>query len=144
MSLESLVDLPAEVFHVQDAGERGIPASAFWDRDVAGKAVLLHTGWDRHFGRPAYAVGAPFLTAAGASYLIEQGVTLVGIDSLHVDDTQSGGERPAHSGLLQAGIPVVEHLTRLDQLPASGSRFTAAPPLIEEFGTFPVRAFATI
>jgi len=38
----------------------------------------------------------------------------------------------------------VEHLTRLGELPARGARFTAAPPAIEGFGTFPVRAFAEL
>jgi arylformamidase len=144
LALESLVDLPAEVFHLQDARERGIPASVFLDRDLRGKAVLLHTGWDRHFGTAAYAAGAPYLAADGVDYLVAQGVTLVGIDSLNIDNTEGTGERPAHSGLLAAGILVVEHLTNLDELPAAGVLFTAAPPLIEGFGTFPVRAFARI
>ena len=144
LSLETLVDLPAEVFHLNDSRERGIPESVFWDRDVAGKAVLLHTGWDRNFGRPEYAHSAPFLSPAGVDYLIAQGVTLVGIDSLNIDDTEGTGDRPAHSGLLAAGIHVVEHLTNLGSLPASGARFTAAPPLVEGFGTFPVRAFARV
>jgi kynurenine formamidase len=144
LSLESLVDLPAEVFHLQDALARAVPASVFYDRDVAGAAVLIHTGWDRHFGTPAYATGAPFLTAEATEYLVQQGAGLVGIDSLNIDDTESGGERPAHTGLLAAGIHVVEHLTRLEQLPPSGAHFTAAPPAVEGFGTFPVRAYATI
>jgi kynurenine formamidase len=144
LSLETLVDLPAEVFHLRDARERGIPASVFRDRDLGGTAVLLDTGWSRHFATEAYLSGAPYLTAEGADYLVAQGVTLVGIDSLNIDDTESGGERPAHSALLAAGIHVVEHLTNLDLVPASGARFTATPPLIEGFGTFPVRAFATI
>ncbi|MDQ1580916.1 MAG: arylformamidase, partial [Microbacteriaceae bacterium] len=105
-------------------------------------AVLLHTAWDRHFGRPEYATGAPFLTAAGVEHLVDAGVALVGIDSLNIDDTESGGERPAHSLLLAAGIHVVEHLTHLGDLPESGARFTAVPPKVEGFGTFPVRAFA--
>lgn len=144
LALESLVELPAEVFHVQDSAARGVPASVFYDRDVAGAAVLIHTGWDRHFGAPAYTSGAPFLTAEATDYLVQQGAVLVGIDSLNIDDTESGGERPAHSGLLAAGIHVVEHLTRLEQLPPSGARFTAAPPAVEGFGTFPVRAYATL
>lgn len=144
LELETLVAQPAEVFHLQDSLERGIPASVFWDRDVAGKAVLLHTGWDAHFGTPAYASGAPFLTAEGTEYLVGQGVTMVGIDSLNIDDTESGGERPAHSGLLAAGIHVVEHLTNLGALPPSGARLTVVPPKVEGFGTFPVRAFATL
>jgi arylformamidase len=144
LSLETLVDLPAEVFHLDDSRERGIPESVFWDRDVAGKAVLLHTGWDRNFGTPEYAHGAPFLSPAGVDYLVAQRVTLVGIDSLNIDDIEGAGDRPAHSGLLAAGIHVVEHLTNLGSLPASGARFTATPPLVEGFGTFPVRAFARV
>jgi len=144
LELETLVDQPAEVFHLQDSRERGIPASVFWDREVAGKAVLLHTGWDRHFGAPEYASGSPFLTAEGTDYLVSQGVTMVGIDALNIDDTESGGERPAHSGLLAAGIHVVEHLTNLGALPPSGARVTAVPPKVEGFGTFPVRAFAVL
>jgi arylformamidase len=150
LSLETLVDLPTEVFRFRDA--RGIPASVFQDRDVAGKAVLLDTGWSRHFGTPAYVTDAPYLTAEGVEYLVQSGVVLVGIDSLNIDDTEGTGEgagegvgeRPAHSALLAAGIHVVEHLTNLATLPASGARFTATPPLIEGFGTFPVRAFARV
>ncbi|MGX5696961.1 cyclase family protein [Agromyces soli] len=147
LELDTLVGLRAEVFHVPDASQRGIPAEVFFERPreaLAGAAVLLHTGWSRHFGAPEYAVGAPFLSEAGARHLVDADVALVGIDSLNIDDTESGGERPAHSLLLAAGIHVVEHLTGLDRLPASGARFTAVPPRIEGFGTFPVRAFAEL
>ena len=133
----------ASVTAATASGLRDIPADVFKERDLGGTAVLLHTGWSAHFGTPEYANGAPFLGAAGVAELIRQGVTLVGIDSLNIDDTESGGERPAHSGLLAAGIHVVEHLTNLDALPPRGARFTAAPPAVERFGTFPVRAFAT-
>ncbi|GAA2749262.1 cyclase family protein [Amnibacterium kyonggiense] len=147
LRLETLVGLPAEVFHLTDAwspNERGIGAAAVADRGVRGAAVLLHTGWDRHFGTPEYGRGAPFLTEDGARHLIEQGVALVGIDSLNIDDVESGGERPAHTLLLGAGVHVVEHLTGLGDLPPRGARFTAAPPAVEGFGTFPVRAFAEV
>lgn len=147
LDLATLVGLRAEVFHLEDAWtpeRRGIFAATLADRDVCGAAVLLHTGWDRHFGAPSYGSGAPFLTEAGAQALIDAGATLVGIDSLNIDDTESGGERPAHTLLLAAGVHVVEHLTRLGDVPASGARFTAAPPAIEGFGTFPVRAFAEL
>lgn len=144
LDLATLVDLRAEVFHVADAARRSVPATVFYDRDVRGAAVLVHTGWDRHFATPAYASGAPYLTADATDYLISQGALLVGIDSLNIDDTESGGERPAHTGLLAAGIHVVEHLTRLGELPSSGARFTAAPPAFEGFGTFPVRAYAIL
>jgi kynurenine formamidase len=145
LDLSTLVGLRAEVFHLEDAWDaqrRGIRAETIADRDVRGAAVLLHTGWDRHFGTAAYGAGAPFLTGEAAGYLIEAGAVLVGIDSVNIDDTESGGERPAHTLLLGAGVHVVEHLTNLGALPPQGTRFTAAPPAVEGFGTFPVRAFA--
>ncbi|MFI5956746.1 cyclase family protein [Cryptosporangium sp. NPDC051539] len=147
LDLSTLVDLRAEVFHLAETwspDDRGIPASAFAERDVRGAAILLDTGWSRHFGSPEYGVGAPFLSGAGAQFLVDAGAILVGIDSVNIDDTESGGERPAHSVLLGAGVHVVEHLTRLEELPSSGASFTAAPPAIEGFGTFPVRAFAKV
>jgi kynurenine formamidase len=71
---------------------------------------------------------------------------LVGIDAQNIDDTSpdARGERPVHSRLLAEGVHVVEHLTRLDELPSSGALFTAVPPRVEGFGTFPVRAFAKV
>ncbi|KQM80738.1 cyclase family protein [Agromyces sp. Leaf222] len=144
LELETLVGLPAEVFRLTDAASRGIPAEVFFDRDLTGTAVLLHTGFDRYFGTPEYGHGSPFLTEAGARHLVGAGVALVGIDALNIDDTESGGERPAHSLLLEAGIHVVEHLTGLERVPVRGARFTAAPPRVEGFGTFPVRAFAEV
>ncbi|PZQ89573.1 MAG: cyclase [Leifsonia xyli] len=144
LELASLVELPTEVFHLTDLATPGIPAEVFRGRDVRGTAVLLHTGWDRHFGTPAYGVGAPFLTAEGVAHLVEQGAVLVGIDSLNIDEVVPHGPRPAHTGLLAAGIHVVEHLTNLGELPPTGARFTAAPPAVEGFGTFPVRAYATL
>ncbi len=147
LDLSTLVGLRAEVFHLEDAWNperRGIRAATLADRDVRGAAVLLHTGWDRRFGRPEYGAGAPFLTGEAAAHLIDAGAVLVGIDSVNIDDTESGGERPAHTLLLGAGVHVVEHLTNLGALPPSGARFTAAPPAVEGFGTFPVRAFAEV
>jgi arylformamidase len=147
LDLATLVGLRAEVFHLSDlltGDRRGIRRETLVDRDVRGAAVLLHTGWDRHFGTPEYGVGAPFLTGEAAQWLIDAGAVLVGIDSLNIDDTESGGERPAHSLLLGAGVHVVEHLASLGELPRRGARFTAAPPAVEGFGTFPVRAFAEV
>jgi arylformamidase len=110
--------------------------------DVVGKAVLIQTGWDRHWGTEAYGhVDHPHVTEDGAAWLVEQQAALVGIDSVNIDGT-SDGTRPAHTALLAAGIPIVEHLTGLDALPPAGFRFHAAPPLVAGMGTFPVRAYA--
>jgi len=76
-------------------------------------------------------------------YLRDQGAALVGIDSHNIDDTR-GRRRPVHTILLGAGIPIVEHMTGLSALPASGFRFSAVPPKIRGMGTFPVRAHARL
>ena len=144
LDLATLVGLPAEVFHLTELRGRGIGVDLLAGRDLQGAAVLLHTGWDRHFGSAEYGSGAPYLSADGALYLIDAGAVLVGVDSVNIDDIESGGERPAHTLLLGAGVHVVEHLTNLGALPETGARFTAAPPAIEGFGTFPVRAFAEL
>jgi arylformamidase len=144
LDLASLVDIPAEVFHLTELPTKGIPAEVFAGRELRGRAVLLHTGWDRHFGTPEYAVDPTYLSAEGVAYLAEQGAALVGIDSINIDLMVPGGERPAHTVFLGAGIHVVEHLANLGALPESGALFTAAPPAIEGFGTFPVRAYATL
>jgi arylformamidase len=144
LPLARLVGLPATVVHLDGLGHRGISTDDLADVPVEGMAVLLHTGWDRHFGTPEYGVGAPYLTEDASRHLIDAGAVLVGIDSVNIDDTESGGARPAHTLLLAAGLPIVEHLTRLDELPAIGARFTAVPPKVRGFGTFPVRAFAEL
>jgi arylformamidase len=143
LDLADLVDVPAVVARVVGNSERGIGEQELAALDVRGRAVLLHTGWDRHWGSEAYGQPAPFLTADAARYLVEQRARLVGIDAVNIDDTV-GQDRPAHSILLAAGIPIVEHLTGLEEVPESGARFTAVPAPVAGFGTFPVRAFVRV
>ena len=141
--LDRTADLPAVVVRVTGTRQRGIDVGALAALDVRGKAVLLHTGDDARFGSPEYAVDAHFLTRAGAAWLAAHDAALVGIDAVNIDDT-ADRDRPAHSLLLAAGIPVVEHLAGLGQLPPTGAWFTAAPMRVEGFGTIPVRAFARL
>jgi arylformamidase len=120
-----------------------VDVEAFSGLDVSGKAVLVHTGWDRHWGSDAYFHDHPFVTEAAARLLAGRGAALVGIDSHNIDDTRLP-RRPVHTILLGAGILICEHLTNLGTLPDRGFRFTAAPPRIAGMGTFPVRAFAAL
>jgi arylformamidase len=143
VGLQSLADLDGIVVRVGDAAGRAIDRDLLLPYDVHGRAVLLHTGWDRHWGTQAYGVAAPFLTRAAALWLAAQGAALVGVDSVNIDDT-GDRSRPAHTVLLGAGIPIVEHLCALDQLPPRGFRFHAAPPRVRGMGTFPVRAYAVL
>ena len=139
LPLSSIADLDGVV--IKQHGIRAIDRTAFEAADVKGKAVLVHTGWDVHWRTDQYFENNPFLTRDAAQYLTDGGASLVGIDSLNIDDTNDGS-RPAHTILLGARIPIVEHICNLDQLPTTGFRFFAVPPMIKGFGSFPVRAFA--
>lgn len=146
LDLNTLVDLPTIVVHRREVAARAVVADELPDDIEAGSAVLIDTGWDRHFGTEAYGDDAPFPSEAATELLVSRGVALVGIDSVNIDDASpaAAGRRPIHTALLGNGIHVVEHLTNLAALPARGARFTAVPPRVEGFGTFPVRAYATI
>ena len=141
-ALEAVADLPG-VLVTATARGRAIEAGAFAGIDARGKAVLVRTGWDRHWRTEQYGKGHPFLTAAAARWLVDAGAALVGIDSLNIDD-DTDGTRPVHTTLLGAGIPIVEHLCGLGQLPRDGFRFFAVPPKVKGIGSFPVRAFALV
>jgi len=142
LALESVANLDGIVFHA-DPTKRAIKSDLFDSTNINAKAVLIHTGWDKHWGTDKYFEGHPFLTREAAEYLRDCGASIVGIDSLNIDDT-SDGLRPVHSILLKAGIPIIEHICNLSQLPDNGFIFNAVPVKIKRFGTFPVRAFAVI
>jgi len=143
MPVEKFADLSAVVVRVNNMTGRAVDRDAFLKTDVRGKAVLVHTGWARHWRTEQYLEGHTFLTEAAAVHLKEQGAVFVGIDSMNIDDT-SGGTRPVHTVLLGAEIPVAEHLCDLERLPLSGFIFSAVPAKVKGFGTFPVRAFAKL
>lgn len=143
LPLDALADLDGVVIRLDGMAGRAIGAAALAATAVEGRAVLLDTGWARRWGSPAYQVDRPFLTGDGARFLADRGARLVGIDALNIDDTDDP-ERPAHSILLAAGIPIVENLAHLDGLPIDGFRFSAAPMRLRGMGAFPVRAWARL
>ena len=150
LSLDKMVDLPGVVVRMRL--RRAVGGRAITESDLrtaldgvasAGSAVLIETGHSDRWGSDAYFADHPYLTDDAVEFLVSVKPALVGIDSLNIDSTHTG-RRPAHTWLLAAKIPVVEHLTGLDRLPDTGFRFTAAPPAIAGMGTFPVRAFAIV
>src|SRR5665213_992012 len=143
LELTSLAWLDAVVVRVTGLAGRAVDRQVFLPLNVRGKAVLVETGWSRHWATEQYFEGHVFLTRDAAEYLRDAGAVLVGIDSYNIDDTTDGA-RPVHTTLLGAGIPIVEHMCHLEQLPASGFSFTAVPVKVKGMGTFPVRAFATL
>jgi arylformamidase len=143
LPLERVADLEGVVINAENRSSRAIDREVLLGPDVGGKAVLIRTGWDAHWGTDQYFRGHPFLTAEAARYLADAGVALVGIDSLNIDDT-SGGERPVHTILLGREIPIVEHMCGLEQLRGRPFRFSAVPVKVQGFGSFPVRAYAAV
>ncbi|NUO79206.1 cyclase family protein [candidate division KSB1 bacterium] len=143
LPLSSLAELESVIVRATQRSARGITPASLRDLNVRGKAVLFHTGWDQHWRTDQYFESHPFLTADTAKYLADAGAVLVGIDSFNIDCTDDG-HRPVHSILLNTEIPIVEHLCGLEQLPDSGFRFSAVPVKIKSFGTFPVRAYASV
>ena len=143
LPLESLADLEGLVVRRPFENGLAVDADAFADLDVRGKAVLVHTGWDRNWRTDAYFEDHPFLTEAAARALVEGGAAFVGIDSHNIDDTRVRA-RPVHTLLLEADIPIGEHLANLGALPNRGFRFSAVPPKVRGMGTFPVRAYARL
>ena len=143
LPLGSLANLPALVVRRPFEGALATAAADLDGLDVRGKAVLVHTGWDRHWRSDAYSENHPFLTADAAEWLAENGAALVGIDSYNIDDTRIR-RRPVHTILLGAEIPICEHMTGLGQVPDDGFLFSVVPPKVRGMGTFPVRAYAVL
>ena len=142
LPLDKLVNLPGVVI---TAGSYAIDPQSISGLDIRGHAVLFHTGWDSHWGKPAYGgTDHAYVTHATAQALIAGGATLVGIDTVNIDDNsnRSGGERPAHSTLLAAGVPIVENLRALGDLGERPFRFFAAPIAFRGAVSFSIRAFA--
>jgi kynurenine formamidase len=143
LPLERLADLPGIRIDLTAETGRAIGDRALAGRKLRGRAVLFHTGWDAHWRTPRYAEDHPYLTRSAAELLAEEQAALVGIDSLNIDET-SDGSRPAHTLLLAAGIPILEHLTGLGRLPPEGFRLHAVPAPVAGMGSFPVRAYALL
>jgi arylformamidase len=143
LELESLANLDCVVVRATERRHRAIDRLPIELATLKGKALLVHTGWDAHWRTDQYFEGHPYLTGDLAKSLVAAGVALVGIDSFNIDCTDDGN-RPVHSALLGAEIPIVEHMCNLAALPDRGARFFAVPVKVKGMGTFPVRAFAKV
>ncbi len=142
-ALKSFAELDAVMIHIPFTETLKITEDHLKNREIRNRAVLIQTGWDKHWNTELYYQDHPYLTEQAAMYLRDCNVKLVGIDSHNIDDT-AGRTRPVHTLLLSAGILIVEHLCNLNKLPDHNFKFTAVPPKFKGVGTFPVRAFASI
>ena len=109
---------------------------------LAGRAVLVNFGWDRHWGTEAYR-SHPYVSREVVIRLCEAGIALFGVDCSNVDSTEDA-ERPAHTSFLKQGILVVENLTGLSHIHGQSFRFFSIPLKARDAAAFPVRAFAEV
>jgi kynurenine formamidase len=142
LPLEKLADLEGLVVDATRVG-RAIGPEVLDGLDLDRKAVLVRTDWSRHWRTPSYFEGHPYLERATVERLVAARPTLVGIDSLNIDDARDGS-RPAHTLLLEAEVPIVEHLTNLEALPEKGFRFHCVPAPFHGLTSFPVRAYGVV
>jgi kynurenine formamidase len=140
--LESIAGLDGVVIDGKPLSDRGISLVCN-EVELRGRAVLVRTGWDSRWGTEEYWSLGPFLNEESIDLLVQSKAALVGVDFWNIDDTENPS-RPAHTRLLAAGIPIVEHLANLFGLPRTGFRFYAVPPRIVSGASFPVRAFAEL
>jgi arylformamidase len=143
LPLERLANLDGLVVDARVRSGQAIGRERFAGLGLAGRAVLVWTGWAERWRTEAYGSGHPYLDRGAVELLRDSGAALVGIDSLNIDDV-ADGTRPAHTLLLSAGIPIIEHICNLERLPASGFRFHCAPAPFLGVGSFPVRAYAVL
>lgn len=140
LRLEQVAHVPAVVVDARGVAGRAIGPDLFRGLNLRDRAVLVHTEWSRHWRTDHYFEPNPHLTADACDYLLDQGVRLVGIDSLNIDDILDLA-RPAHTKLLGAGVPICEHMTNLAAVPKEGWNLHAVPIAWVGGATFPVRAY---
>ena len=142
LPLDAVAGLPGIALEAIVADDRSVMAEAN-SAELAGRAVLVRSGWDALWREARYWEPGPYLGADLVDRLIEAGARLVGVDIWNVDDTTDPA-RPAHTRLLAAGVLIVEHMCNLSSLPRDGFRFNAVPLRIVGGASFPVRAYGEI
>ncbi len=120
-----------------------------------GSAVLLRTGWSRHWPNAKAYLGDdtpgdasklsfPSYGVEAARLLVEErGVAALGIDTASIDYGRST-DFQVHRVAAGRNVPGFENLTNLDQLPVRGVLLIALPMKIEGGSGGPLRAIALV
>jgi kynurenine formamidase len=110
-----------------------------------GCIVLLHTGWSRQYGTPAY-FDNPFLDADACRRLIDRGVRTFGLDAINIDetpdDTHPGEGFPVHHLIAEVAGVICENLTNLDAIDFADPFVSLLPIALQAADGAPVRAVA--
>ncbi len=127
--------VPDSLISVADLG-------AAADQIGPGSRILLRTDWDTHADQPDYRTHFPRISRELATWLVDRGVWLVGVQTPSVAALHDRAElRDVHQILLRGEIVIVECLMNLSQLPSTVT-FIALPLKIADGDGSPVRAVA--
>lgn len=106
-----------------------------------GDIVLLLTGYAGRQNTPDYE-RRPSLTAAAMTYLVEQGVKLVGTDLSGLEGPRTPGHLDCHLALLTHDIPFIENVANLTELRQPRVFVCALPIPVQGLDAFPLRVIA--
>lgn len=129
---------PGELLTVERLGE-------WQNRIIAGDRLLLRTDWYKRYPAPEYRDALPRISQELADWMVERGVTLVGVEPPSVADVNNLEELTAvHQTLFRGGITIVEGLVNLDQIENEQVELIVLPlPIVSGDGS-PVRAIARV
>lgn len=115
----------------------------YQDRLMTSAFVLLHTGWDRYWGRPDYFTRFPVLDPEAAQWLCGFAPKGMGVDAPSFDHDNST-KYPIHNLFLSRGIVLIENLTNLKRLQRVPFTLSCLPLPIQQADGSPVRAIAIV
>ncbi|HJP61188.1 MAG TPA: cyclase family protein [Gemmatimonadaceae bacterium] len=104
----------------------------------ASKRVLIRTRNSALLSQREFVPDYTFLSPDGAQYLVDQGVELVGVDYLSIEQFHSGHHR-THRTLLERSVVIVEGLD-LSEPPPGQYQFICLPLRLEGCDGAPARA----
>ena len=123
---------------------RGTPPKTPITADRIGESlrpiVLLHTGWARHYGTPAY-FDHPFLHPDAVRHLLDRGVRTFCIDAPSIDPTPDSS-LAAHLLIADAGGVIGENFRNLERVDWPDPFVSCLPLKLADADGAPVRAVA--
>jgi arylformamidase len=118
---------------------RAVGAAELREHALEGhKRILIRTRNSALLSRPDFVKDYTYLAPDGAQYLVDQGVELVGVDYLSIEQFHSGHHR-THRTLLERAVVIVEGLD-LSAPPPGEYEFICLPLRLEGCDGAPARA----
>ena len=113
------------------------------DNVDVGDGLIFKTNWSHKLGTAAYRNDLPRISEPLAYWIVEKGVSLIGVEPPSVADVNDIEEvTRIHQILLSGGVTIVEGLTNLEAIKEDKVLFLAFPLKIKDGDGCPVRAVA--